>query len=108
MNFDSFIHSFVFSSQWSTMRIFLILSVLSAFDIQNILSDNMLRLYDTFAEVHQIYNEPLRFQQSDWDNIKQESIIIRQMSNNNNNNMSITFERRIVRVNMNMTGDWNK
>jgi hypothetical protein len=61
-----------------------------------------LRLYDSFAEVHQIYDGPLRFRQSDWDNIKHESIILRQASDNQN--ITIAFERRIVRININMTG----
>jgi hypothetical protein len=64
--------------------------------------DRNLRLYDSFAEVHQIYNGPLRFPQSDWDNIKHESIILRQASDNQNT--TIAFERRIVRININMTG----
>ena len=70
--------------------------------IKSTSSDSDLRLYDSFAEVHQIYDGPLRFRQINWDNIKQESIILRAVSENNNTN--ITFERRIVRINVNMTG----
>ncbi len=66
------------------------------------LSDSNLRLYDSFAEIHQVYHEPLRFRQSDWDNIKHESIILRLASDNDNT--TISFERRIFRININMTG----
>lgn len=71
--------------------------------VKSVSSDSHLRLYDSFAEIHQVYNGPLRFQQSDWNNIKQESIILRPASNNNNTT-TITFERRIARINANMTG----
>jgi hypothetical protein len=71
--------------------------------IKSISSDSKLRLYDSFAEIHQIYNGPLRFRQAEWDNIKHESIILRSTSENNNN-VTISFERRIVRIDMNITG----
>ncbi|CAF0835847.1 unnamed protein product [Adineta steineri] len=64
--------------------------------------ENKLRLYDSFAEIHQIYNGPLRFQQATWDNIKHESIILR--SALENSNITLSFERRIVRINTNNTG----
>ncbi|CAF4331558.1 unnamed protein product, partial [Adineta steineri] len=64
--------------------------------------ENKLRLYDSFAEIHQIYNGPLRFQQATWDNIKHESIILRSASENSN--ITLSFERRIVRINTNNTG----
>ncbi|CAF0803080.1 unnamed protein product [Adineta ricciae] len=60
---------------------------------------NNLRLYDSFAEIHQVYNGPLRFQQAEWDNIKHESLILRSFSNDTN--QTNTFERRILRLNAN-------
>jgi hypothetical protein len=66
--------------------------------------DSTLRLYDSFAEIHQEYNGPLRFLQTDWDNIKHESIILRSSSENYSNDTPM-FERRVVRINMNMTGE---
>ncbi|UJR27587.1 hypothetical protein I4U23_008868 [Adineta vaga] len=59
--------------------------------------DNSLRLYESFAEIHQVYDGPLRFQQADWDNIKHESLILRSVSNNTN--QTISFQRRIIRLN---------
>ena len=79
-----------------------ILNFLSTYTTQSTSSNNNLRLYDSFAEIHQIYKEPLRFRQSDWDNIKHESLIVRPESDDNN--ITIAFERRIVRININMTG----
>ncbi len=70
--------------------------------MKNASSDNNLRLYNSFAEVHQIYNGPLRFRQSDWDNIKHESINLRQELENQTTTTS--FERRITQINVNMTG----
>ena len=64
--------------------------------------DNNLRLYDSFAEIHQVYNGPLRFQQAEWDNIKHESLILRSFSNDTN--QTKTFERRILRLNVNSSG----
>lgn len=61
-----------------------------------------LRLYDSFAEIHQIYNGPLRFRQSDWENIKHESIVLRLASDQEN--LSVAFERRITRIHLNVTG----
>jgi len=80
----------------------IILCLLTVSTIKSASSDNHLRLYDSFAEIHQVYNGPLRFRQSDWDNIKHESIIVRLASENNNTTLS--FERRIVRINVNTTG----
>lgn len=80
----------------------IVLSLMIVSTIKSTSSYSNLRLYDSFAEVHQIYDGPLRFRQINWDNIKQESIILRPVSENNNPN--ITFERRIVRININMTG----
>ncbi len=71
--------------------------------IKSTSSDSKLRVYDSFAEIHQIYNGPLRFRQAEWDNIKQESIILRSTSENNNN-VTTSFERRIVRIDVNITG----
>ncbi|CAF3591145.1 unnamed protein product [Rotaria sordida] len=70
--------------------------------MQSTLSNSTVRLYDSFAEIRQIYNGPLRFRQIDWDNIKHESIILQTPSTNNN--ITMFFERRIVRINVNMTG----
>ena len=65
--------------------------------------ESTLRLYDSFAEIHQEYNGPLRFEQSEWDNIKHESIILRSISQTDTNETSM-FERRAVRLTTNMTG----
>lgn len=65
--------------------------------------ESTLRLYDSFAEIHQEYNGPLRFDQADWDNIKHESIILRPISTTGVNETSM-FERRAVRIAINMTG----
>lgn len=67
--------------------------------------ENTLRLYDSFAEIHQLYDGPLRFQQNDWNNIKQETILLRPIGNDNINDTDIQFERRILRINTNMTGN---
>lgn len=81
----------------------IILNSLTMSTIKSASSDSNLRLYDSFAEIHQVYNGPLRFRQTDWDNIKHESIILRPASEDNN--ITISFERRIVRINnVNMTG----
>lgn len=80
----------------------IVLNLLIISTIGDFSSDNHLRLYDSFAEIHQVYNGPLRFRQSDWDNIKHETIILRSALENDTNN--ITFERRIARTNINMTG----
>jgi hypothetical protein len=80
----------------------IVLNLLTVSSIKSESSDSNLRLYDSFAEIHQVYTGPLRFRQSDWDNIKHESIILRPRSDNDN--PTITFERRIVRINANMTG----
>ncbi|CAF1149119.1 unnamed protein product [Rotaria sordida] len=67
--------------------------------------DHTLRLYDSFAEIHQEYNGPLRFQQIDWNNIKHESIILRSSSSDDHINDTTTmFERKIIRLHINMTG----
>lgn len=68
----------------------------------NVALDNSLRLYDSFAEIHQIYNGPLRFRQADWDNIKHESIVLRLASERED--LTTSFERRITRIQLNMTG----
>lgn len=65
--------------------------------------ESTLRLYDSFAEIHQEYNGPLHFEQSEWDNIKHESIILRSTSQTDMNETSM-FERQAVRLTMNMTG----
>jgi hypothetical protein len=80
----------------------IILSLLLVSTISSTSSDSKLRLYDSFAEIHQIYTGPLRFRQVDWDNIKHESIILRPALENNN--ITISFERRIVRIDVNITG----
>ena len=72
------------------------------FTVKSKSSDSTVRLYDSFAEIQQLYKGPLRFRQTDWDNIKHESIILRSESEINNTNMF--FERRIIRINANMTG----
>ena len=64
--------------------------------------ENSLRLYDSFAEIHQFYNGPIRFRQADWDNIKHESIVLRSVAESDSDRF---FERRIVRLNTNMTGE---
>jgi hypothetical protein len=101
-----FIHSFIHSAENLTsmrmLSLVLILNLLTVFTIKSASSVSNLRLYDSFAEIHQAYNGPLRFRQSDWDNIKHESIILRLASDNNN--ITISFERRIIRINVNMTG----
>jgi len=61
--------------------------------------NSTLQLYNSFAEIYQEYKGPLRFEQIDWDNIKHESIKLRSTINH-----TITFERRVIRINMNMTG----
>ncbi|CAF1295829.1 unnamed protein product [Rotaria magnacalcarata] len=66
--------------------------------------DNTARLYDSFAEIHQEYTGPMRFQQNDWNNIKHESIILRSSSDDNVNETTTLFERRVLRIAMNMTG----
>jgi hypothetical protein len=66
--------------------------------------DSILHLYNSFAEIRQEYNGPLRFQQTDWNNIKHESIMLRSSSENNIND-TIMFERRVNRITMNMTGN---
>lgn len=66
--------------------------------------DNFVRLYDSFAEIHQEYNRPLRFRQSDWNNIKHESIMLRLSSDSPNDDSIITFERRVTRLQSNTTG----
>ncbi|CAF3432109.1 unnamed protein product [Rotaria sp. Silwood1] len=71
--------------------------------IRSTLSDSTVRLYDSFAEIHEVYNGPLRFQQADWNNIKHESIILQTTSENNN--ITIFFERRIIRLDVNMRGN---
>jgi hypothetical protein len=81
----------------------IMLSLLIVPTIKSTSFDSDLRLYDSFGEVHQTYDGPLRFRESDWDNIKHESIILRQTSENNNTT-TITFERRVVRINANITG----
>ena len=55
---------------------------------------NTLRLYHSFAEIHQKYTGSVRFHSNEWLNIKQESIQLRPLAT----------ERRIVRLDMNMTG----
>ena len=85
------------------LHLIIILSLFTISTIKSTSFDSNIRLYDSFAEIHQIYNGPLRFPQSEWDNIKQESIILRPTSKNNNNTI-ISFERRIIRINVNMTG----
>ncbi|CAF4515944.1 unnamed protein product, partial [Rotaria magnacalcarata] len=65
--------------------------------------DNTARLYDSFAEIHQEYTGPMRFQQNDWNNIKHESIILRSSSDDNVNETTTLFERRVLRIAMNMT-----
>lgn len=82
----------------------LILVVCFAVAIHSISSENNLRLYDSFAEVHQIYTSPLRFRQADWDNIKHESLILRSASEDNTTTTTSSFERRITRINTNATG----
>lgn len=67
--------------------------------------DSTVRLYDSFAEIHQEYNGPLRFQQIDWDNIKHESIMLRLSSSKNDINDTSRFERQVIRIKMNMTGE---
>ncbi len=62
--------------------------------------DSTVRLYDSFTEIHPEYNESFRSQQTNWVNIKHESIILRSSSENGTN----MFERRVVRMNMNKTG----
>lgn len=84
-------------------HIVVLLTLLSIFIPMSTTFDSTLRLYDSFAEIYQEYKGPLRFQQTDWDNIKHESIILRSSSKNYMND-SVTFERRVVRINMNMTG----
>jgi hypothetical protein len=69
---------------------------------KNVALDNNLRLYDSFAEIHQVYNGPLRFHQADWDNIKHESIVLRLASERED--LTTSFERRITRIQINMTG----
>jgi hypothetical protein len=96
-----FIYSFYQNLQSMIMLfIIIMLGSLTMSPIRSASSDNTLRLYDSFAELHQEYTEPLRFEQADWDNIKHESIILRVASDNT----PIPFERRIVRINANMTG----
>lgn len=77
-------------------------TLLNLFIVKPTSCDGTVRLYDSFAEIQQVYNGPLRFRQTDWDNIKHESIILRSLSEINNTNMF--FERRIIRINANMTG----
>ena len=79
-----------------------VLSILTTFTMKSASSDSTLRLYDAFAEIHQVYKGPLRFRQTDWDNIKHESIILQSASEVNN--VTMFFERRILRIDVNMTG----
>jgi hypothetical protein len=85
------------------MTLVVLLTLLFMFMPMSTSFNSTLRLYDSFAEIHQEYNGSLRFQQADWDNIKHESIILRSSSGTYINDTSI-FERRVVRMNMNMTG----
>ncbi|CAF2420452.1 unnamed protein product [Rotaria sp. Silwood2] len=85
-----------------TMLFFVIVfSVLTVCTMKRSSFDNTVRLYDSFAEIREVYNGPIRFRQADWNNIKHESIILQTASENNNT--TIFFERRIVRINVNMT-----
>ena len=83
------------------MSKFLIILGLIYLHQRGFLSESTLRLYDSFAEIHQPYVEPLRFRQSDWENIKEESIRLRSDSENDT---SHSFERRIRRINPNIKG----
>ncbi|CAF1539794.1 unnamed protein product [Rotaria sp. Silwood1] len=85
-------------------HIVVILILLSIFMPISISFDHTIRLYDSFAEIHQEYKGPLRFQQIDWNNIKHESIILRSSLGNHINDTNTMFERRINRIHMNMTG----
>ncbi len=80
----------------------LVINGLTPFMTQGISYDSTVRIYDSFAEIQQLYHKPLRFRQPDWDNIKHESIILQ--STSEKNNIAMFFERRIVRINSNMTG----
>jgi hypothetical protein len=97
-----FIHLIKNMKSMRMLSAVIILNLLTVSTIKSVSFDNNLRLYDSFAEIHQAYNGPLRFRQSDWDNIKHESIILRSASENND--PTIPFERRIVRINVDMTG----
>jgi hypothetical protein len=85
-------------------HIVVVLTVLSILTPMSISFDSTLRLYDSFAEIHQEYSGPLRFHQTDWDSIKHESIILRSSLENQIND-TILFERKVVRINMNMIGE---
>jgi len=85
-------------------HIVVVLTLLFILMPMSISFDSTLWLYNSFAEIHQEYNGPLRFQQTDWDNIKHESIILRSSSENHTNDTTM-FERHVVRINMNMTGE---
>lgn len=88
------------------LHLVFVISLWTEFIAMNPALSSHLRLYDSFSEIHQIYNGPLRFRQSDWENIKHESIVLRLASNQKN--LSISFERRITRIHLNMTGLFNK
>ncbi|CAF2670306.1 unnamed protein product [Rotaria sp. Silwood2] len=85
-------------------HIVVMLILLSILMPMSISFDHTLRLYDSFAEIHQEYKGPLRFQQIDWNNIKHESIILRSSLDNHINDTTIMFERRVNRIHMNMIG----
>lgn len=85
--------------------IIIVVYILAIFNIKKASSESTtVRLYDSFAEIRQPYTGPLRFRQADWDNIKHESIILQSASDTSN---TVQFyERRVVRVNANMTGQF--
>lgn len=80
--------------------VFVILLHVIPFVRSNVVNSS-LRLYDSFAEIQQNYTGPLFFRQNDWDNIKQESILLRSLVKSN---ATTFFERRILRLNTNLTG----
>ena len=66
--------------------------------------ESTIRLYESFSEIQQDYNESIRFLQTDWNNIKHESIVLRSLTDKNIDD-STKFERRIIRIDKNNTGD---